>query len=124
MNAHWSDDSIDAARDFPLLRGAEITLPDVVDRRGPKYPFFVGRGNRKAAFTHQNEAYKAVAAVLASWMTSRQVQGAMLESVLGNWHKKSKVSDNARLISDSNYGAPAASLGYSSLSLGRDRFQS
>jgi hypothetical protein len=110
-----------ASDEFAILESAGLFAPRV-DRRGPRFPFLVGMGNDRVRFTRQVDVYRAVARSLASWVTSLPVQSRLVESVLGNWTSNAAaVDDAAGLFPGAE--APVSSLGYASVSLGRDRLE-
>jgi hypothetical protein len=120
MAGYWNAGD-PTTEEFSILETAGLPAPQV-DRRGPRFPFLVGKGNDRVRFTRQADVYRAVARSLASWVTSLPVQSRLGESILGNW------TANAEAIEDSTglfprAEAPVSSLGYASVSLGRDRLE-
>jgi hypothetical protein len=106
---------------FALLRAA--ISPDGLNRSGPRHPFLIGRDNPNLRFTTQVDVYLAVGRSLASWVTSRQVQDDLRQSVMTNWAQAARAVpiDNTRLAPGEEQ--PFSSFGHASVSLGfHDRF--
>jgi len=110
----------DDARQYDILAAAGLA-PSPLDRSGPRYPFLVGRSNDEIGFGDQNEAYRAVARSLAALVTSVQVQDAVKSYLMGNWDSASSTLEDTLGLSTKSE-KPFTSLGYGSVSLGRDRF--
>jgi len=120
VSGYWNSGD-PASEEFSILEAAGLFAPRV-DRRGPRFPFLVGKGNDRVRFTRQIDVYRAVARSLASWVTSLPVQSRLGESVLGNWTSNAAAVDDATGLFRRTE-APVSSLGYASVSLGRDRLE-
>lgn len=122
MNAYWATGEADWEGEFPLLKASGVN-PDAGAKRGPRYPFLVGRSNGDIRYATQNEVYKAVAKSLASWMTNKQVQDQMSTAVLGNWANTAELrEDGTRLAAGPGRESPFSAMGFASVGLGRERF--
>jgi hypothetical protein len=120
LAGYWNDDYANG-EEFALLESAGVATARV-GRRGPRFPMIVGRANDKISFAGQNDVYRAVAKSLASWTTSVQVQDTIRSSLLGNWAVAATGQVDRLGVKSPNRETPLSSLGYASVSLGRDRF--
>lgn len=119
LNGYWNaeDPTFD---EFALLENGGLP-PARVERRGPRYPLLVGKSNGIVSFTSQNDVYRSVGKSLAAWVTSEVVQDAARGYFQGNWVAIAAGLPNHLPLAPGRE-APLSSLGFSSLSLGRDRF--
>jgi hypothetical protein len=107
---------------FPLLEANGMN-PEAGPKRGPRYPFLVGRSNGELRYATQNEVYRAVAQSLASWMTNEHVQDQMHVALQGNWAATAEArEDLTRLAAGPGREVPFSAMGFASVGLGRERF--
>ena len=123
MNAYWADNTIENQVPLALLTHNGVT-PEAGSRRGPRYPFLVGRTNNGGVrYATQSDVYRAVAKSLASWISNPHVQDRMAVSVLGNWENTARREvDLSRLSDGQGKEVPFSGMGYASVGLGRERF--
>jgi hypothetical protein len=121
MAGYWNGEQA-GATEFALLEAAQIAVPVALERRGPRYPFLVGRANGEIVFKSQNEVYQAVGRSLAAWVTSATLQDSFKAYLQGNWVAAgSNIEDDLGLNRQGD-GTPFSSYGYATVDLGRERF--
>jgi hypothetical protein len=123
MNGFWSTgEHAEWEGRFPLLEANGMN-PEAGPKRGPRYPFLVGRSNGGIHYATQNEVYRSVAQSLASWMTSKDVQDQMYVALQGNWAQTAEArEDLTRLTDGQGREVPFSAMGFGSVGLGRERF--
>jgi hypothetical protein len=121
MAGYWNGERA-GATEFALLEAAQIAVPVALERRGPRYPFLVGRANGEIVFKSQNEVYQAVGGSLAAWVTSAALQDHMKAYLQGNWVSAGANIEDELGLNRAGDGTPFSSYGYASVDLGRERF--
>jgi len=103
-------------------------LPPSSRRRGPRYNILIGRGNKKITFNKPIDIYRNTGKLLSEWCLNPSIDFEIRAYLLTNWEARSDdqptntgLSNN---VSDSSKPYdPFNSLGYSSVSLGREFFR-
>jgi hypothetical protein len=125
MNGVWSNELSDASQDHFTKAGFNQTS---LGRYGGKHHWLIGARNQHATLgSSANDIYRAVASSLAALSISPETLVWFNNYILNNVFAGSAVNlqDNSNLkINDNqNHFQPFASLGFSRVSLGMDRFQ-
>lgn len=103
-------------------------LPPTSRRRGPRYNFLIGRGNKKITFQEPIDIFRNTGKLIAEWCLNPTIDADIRSFLLTNWENTSanqqtntglsnKISDGTKPYDSFN------SLGYSSVSLGREYFK-
>jgi len=119
MNGYWNNTQ--PGDEYRALERAGIPAA-AFERRGLRYPLFVGRSNNSVTFPDQTTVYEASAKTLAAFMTSPAAQNSVYAYLAGNWVNSSVAMQDATPFKDSVKGTVASAMGMGSMSLGRDRF--
>ncbi len=103
-------------------------LPPASKRRGPRYNFLIGRGNQKITFQEPIDIFRNTGKLIAEWCLNPKIDADIRSFLLTNWENDSanqptytglsnNISDGTKPYDSFN------SLGYSSVSLGREYFR-
>jgi hypothetical protein len=110
--------------EFALITSDDVLVPNSdMLFRGPAYSFLVSRtngGRDGVTFQTQADVYRAVAAALGALVTQPNIQDHFAAVTLGNWASLGPPTDQSGMTEGENQ--PFNSIGYGSLSLGRERF--
>ena len=121
LASYWNREAPEA-NEFALLETPELLVTQGQSRRGPSYPFIISRTNGKVTLKTQHEVFGLTAAALATLMLSDGLQQRFSESLTGNWPSAGHRLDSSGLTKIDEDLQPLSSLGYASLSIGRERF--
>jgi Tubulin like len=121
LASYWNGEAPEA-NEFALLETPELLVTRGQTRRGPSYPFIISRTNGQVTLKTQHEVFGLTAAALATLMLSDRLQQNFSESLTGNWPSAGHRPDSSGLTRSDDDLQPISSLGYASLSIGRERF--
>jgi len=119
MNGYWNNS--EPGFEYRSFERAGIPVAGF-QRRGLRYPLFVGRSNNSVTFPSQNDVYAACSKTLAAFMTSPSAQGSINAYLAGNFIQSATAIQDNTPFKDAAKGTLASAMGMGSLSLGRDRF--
>ena len=119
LAGYWNNEPT-GATEYALYESAGIQISGS-KRRGPRYPFVIGRSNQRVHFGGQLDVYQGTGSALAALLTSATAQNDLVSYKFGNWTNSTSLPDNLGLKTP-NDETPLSSLGFASVSLGRDRF--
>jgi hypothetical protein len=121
LASYWNNDP-PGVNEYSLYEQAGIQMAGNTGR-GPRYPFLIGRANSTVSFGGQLDVYAGTASALAAVLTSRNAQENLVAYTFGNWAAASTgLPDDLGLKIENRDQTPLSSLGFASVSLGRDRF--
>ena len=98
-------------------------------RRGPRYPFVIGKSNGQITFDTPQDIFRNTGRLLSAWCLDPQITNRIRFDILGNWDAKGQDIQNTTGLfhafgeQEVKPGFPLQSMGYSSVSLGREYFR-
>lgn len=104
----------------------QLAYQPIATSRGPKYPVLIGRSNGQIDFDNQENVYKTTSRALMGMTLSTAVQQQLTNFVEANMkdgQTGSKDITGLYDVSGEIYSPKVLSMGYASVSLGRDYFQ-
>ena len=104
----------------------QLGYKPIATSRGPKYPVLIGRSNGQIDFDNQENVYKTTSRALMGMTLSTAVQQQLTNFVEANMkdgQTGSKDITGLYDVSGEIYSPKVLSMGYASVSLGRDYFQ-
>ena len=103
---------------------SQLGYKPVATTRGPKYPILIGRSNGEIDFDEQENVYKTTSRALMGITLSTSVQQQLSNFIEANMESAIKSRDRTGLydVEGKVFAPKVLSLGYSSVSLGRDYF--
>lgn len=104
----------------------QLGFKPIATSRGPKYPVLIGRSNGQIDFDNQENVYKTTSRALMGMTLSTAVQQQLTNFVEANMkdgQTGSKDITGLYDVSGEIYSPKVLSMGYASVSLGRDYFQ-
>ena len=98
-------------------------------RRGPRYNFVIGKSNGQITFPTPQDIFKNTGRLLSAWCLDPQITDVIKANVLTNWEAECADVQNVTGLyhpvgpQGVKPGFPLNSMGYSSVSLGREYFR-